>query len=41
MYAIYTNDGNTWSSLTEQEFVTIRSILQFNGVPYRWVHNNV
>jgi hypothetical protein len=40
MYAIYTKD-ETYSSLTEQEFVTIRSILHFNGVPYQWVHVNV
>jgi hypothetical protein len=41
MYAIYTKDGNTWTSLTEQEFVTIRSILQFNSVPHQWVHTNI
>lgn len=41
MYAIYTKDGNTWSNLTEQEFVTIRSILQYNGVPYQWVHTQL
>lgn len=41
MYAIYTNDGNTWSNLSEAEFVTIRSILQYNGVPHQWVHTNL
>lgn len=40
MYAIYTQ-GETYSSLTEQEFITIRSMLQHNRVPYRWVHTNI
>lgn len=41
MYAIYTNHGETYSSLTEQEFVTIRSMLHYYGVPYQWVHTQL
>ena len=38
MYVIYTKD-ETYDKLTEQEFVTIKSMLNYNRVPYQWAYN--
>lgn len=40
MYTIYTKQ-QTYMNLNDGEFVSIRSILHYNGVPYQWTHHNV
>lgn len=41
MYAIVANNGKTYTGLTEQEFVSIRSILQYNRVPHQWFYTAI
>lgn len=40
MYTIYTK-GRAYLNLNDGEFVSIRSILQYNNVPYQWTYHNV
>ena len=40
MYTIIAQD-KTYSSLTDNEFVTIRSVLDYNSVAYQWYYTNV
>ena len=40
MYHIKTHD-KLYSNLTEAEFVTIRSVLDYNRIQYKWKFTNI
>lgn len=40
MYTIYTQQ-RSYMNLNDNEFVSIRSILQHNDVPMQWTYHNV